>query len=69
MKDILAIIQFDFYFRYNGSYEYPMWAAMFGWSLALSSMVIVPIYCIYITIVTPNTTDVSIKLSLNLLQF
>ncbi|RWS21281.1 sodium- and chloride-dependent taurine transporter-like protein [Leptotrombidium deliense] len=32
--------------KYN-RYDYPSWAIVLGWLLALSSMVIVPIYCVY----------------------
>ena len=46
-----AIFAFSFLnykpIKYNGVYEYPGWAIAFGWSLALSSMVAVPIYVIY----------------------
>lgn len=30
--------------KYNNIYEYPTWAIAFGWSLALSSMVVLPVY-------------------------
>jgi len=29
---------------YNKKYEYPVWAQVFGWGLALSSMLMIPIY-------------------------
>ena len=51
-----AILSFSFItnkpIKYNNEYEYPWWAILFGWSLALSSMVAVPVYCVYIWFVT-----------------
>lgn len=38
-------------------YVYPWWGQLIGWLLALSSMLCVPGYAIYIYWVTPGTTE------------
>ena len=38
-------------------YEYPVWAELIGWFLALSSMLCIPVYAIYKWTVTPGTFD------------
>lgn len=54
----LGILVFSFVtykpIKYNNVYEYPWWAIAFGWFLALSSMIAIPVYCVYIWIVTPS---------------
>ena len=36
-------------------YQYPWWGEIIGWALALSSMLCIPGYAIYIYIKTPGT--------------
>ncbi|CAD5119546.1 DgyrCDS8146 [Dimorphilus gyrociliatus] len=38
-----------------GKYEYPTWGEAVGWLMALSSMLVTPVYAIYIFIVTPGS--------------
>ena len=38
-----------------GSYEYPVWGVIIGWCLALSSMLFIPGYAIYLMLVTEGT--------------
>ncbi|KAI1286885.1 Sodium- and chloride-dependent GABA transporter 2 [Halotydeus destructor] len=40
--------------RYNNVYDYPEWAIMIGWILAVSSMVAIPLYSICRLITTPG---------------
>lgn len=40
---------------YNNVYKYPEWGTAIGWVLALSSMLLIPLYAIYSFIVTPGT--------------
>ena len=40
--------------KYNNVYEYPWWGIAFGWFLALSSMIAIPVYMVYAFIVTPG---------------
>ena len=40
---------------YNKTYHYPAWGTGIGWVLALSSMLIIPIYAIYRFAITPGT--------------
>lgn len=40
---------------YSKNYEYPGWAILIGWCMALSSMLCVPIYFFYQLAVTPGT--------------
>ncbi|OTF73272.1 hypothetical protein BLA29_009086 [Euroglyphus maynei] len=46
-------------FRYNGTYEYPMWGTVFGWILALTSIVQLPISMLYIWFTAPDIPKVS----------
>lgn len=39
------------------NYDYPVWGHIFGWFLSLSSMLCIPVYAIYIWIVTDGTTS------------
>lgn len=41
--------------KYNDIYEFPAWATTLGWCMALSSIVQVPIYAIYLLIKTPGS--------------
>lgn len=41
--------------KYNDYYEYPGWATAIGWTMALSSIIQVPIYAIYAYLTTPGT--------------
>lgn len=41
--------------KYNDVYEYPTWAIAFGWCLAFSSMIAVPIHVVYAFYTTPGT--------------
>lgn len=54
-----AIFTFSFVnykpIKYNGIYEYPAWAIAFGWLLALSSMIAVPVYVIYAFLTTSGS--------------
>ncbi|XP_043278797.1 sodium- and chloride-dependent GABA transporter 1-like isoform X2 [Venturia canescens] len=43
-------------------YEYPWWSHVFGWFTALSSMLCIPGYMIYIWITTPGDTTTKFKL-------
>ena len=42
--------------KYNNVYEYPTWAIAFGWSLALSSMIVLPLHSIYTWFTTSSDT-------------
>ncbi|XP_008552905.1 sodium- and chloride-dependent GABA transporter 1 [Microplitis demolitor] len=44
------------------NYEYPWWSHVFGWFTALSSMLCIPGYMIYIWMRTPGDTSTKIKL-------
>ncbi|KAI1724985.1 sodium:neurotransmitter symporter family domain-containing protein [Ditylenchus destructor] len=39
------------------NYDFPWWGHVFGWFLSLSSMLCIPLYAIYIWIVTEGTTS------------
>lgn len=41
--------------KYNRTYSYPGWAIAFGWSLALSSMMAVPVYAVVVFCRTPGS--------------
>lgn len=41
--------------KYNDVYEFPPWAINLGWTMALSSIVQVPAYAIYLLIKTPGS--------------
>jgi solute carrier family 6 GABA transporter-like protein 6/8/11/12/13 len=41
--------------KYNRTYEYPGWAIAFGWLLALSSMLALPLYALYAFVTTPGS--------------
>ncbi|OXA62302.1 Sodium- and chloride-dependent GABA transporter 2 [Folsomia candida] len=43
---LYSIIQYE-PLAYNKKYEYPVYAQVFGWALALSSMLMIPIHFIY----------------------
>lgn len=36
-------------------YEYPWWGELIGWGMALSSILVMPGYAIYLIAVTPGT--------------
>ena len=45
------------------NYEFPWWGETIGWIIALSSMVCIPGYAIYLYLVTPGTfNDVKINI-------
>ncbi|KHJ42072.1 Sodium:neurotransmitter symporter family protein [Trichuris suis] len=52
--------------KYEGptmpNYEFPSWAHAVGWLMALSSMIWVPVYAIYIWCVTPGTRQQKFKM-------
>lgn len=53
---ILIMLWLDFKpLKYNDVYEYPAWATAMGWTLAMSSILQVPIYAIYALLTTPGT--------------
>ncbi|NXX65461.1 S6A12 protein, partial [Spizella passerina] len=41
--------------KYNNSYEYPPWGYVLGWLMALSSMVCIPLYAIFILLKTKGS--------------
>jgi len=41
-------------FKYK-DYLYPWWGEMIGWFMALSSMLVIPIYAVYYLITTPGS--------------
>lgn len=41
--------------KYNDSYKYPPWGYMLGWLMALSSMVCIPLYAIFILLKTKGS--------------
>lgn len=47
--------------KYLG-YEYPGWAHVFGWFTALSSMLCIPGYMVWLWLKTPGDTDTKIRL-------
>uniref|UniRef100_A0A8C5SY62 Solute carrier family 6 member 12 n=1 Tax=Laticauda laticaudata TaxID=8630 RepID=A0A8C5SY62_LATLA len=48
--------------KYNNVYEYPPWGIAVGWVLALSSMICIPSYIIFIIIIAlPQKTEAQIK--------
>ncbi|XP_035490956.2 sodium- and chloride-dependent GABA transporter 2-like [Scophthalmus maximus] len=47
--------------RYNNTYKYPWWGLALGLFLALSSVLIVPLWCLYILTVTPGTPRQRLK--------
>lgn len=55
--------------KYNSVYVYPKWAIMFGWFLALISMIAVPFYVIYLYFTTSgkNFSEVIILSIFNIL--
>ncbi|XP_077969048.1 sodium- and chloride-dependent taurine transporter-like [Styela clava] len=53
---LYAMIEFE-PLVYNKTYVYPPWGEGIGWILALSSMINVPVYAIYILIKTPGTAQ------------
>ncbi|ODN03411.1 Sodium-dependent serotonin transporter [Orchesella cincta] len=56
---ILIIFIFSF-FSYEdlntAQYQYPKWSIIVGWMLTLSSIICVPLYIVYMFIVTPGST-------------
>lgn len=46
-------------YRYNGTYEYPWWGIVFGWILALTSILQLPISILYFWFTAPNIPKVS----------
>ncbi|KAL3121949.1 hypothetical protein niasHT_001948 [Heterodera trifolii] len=43
------------------NYDYPLWGHIFGWFLSLSSMLCIPIYAIYLWVVTDGTVSEKFK--------
>ncbi|KAG8540540.1 hypothetical protein GDO81_019099 [Engystomops pustulosus] len=41
--------------RYNNTYVYPPWGYAIGWLIAISSMICIPLYCIYIVLRTKGS--------------
>lgn len=53
---ILIMLLIDFKpLKYNDIYEFPTWATALGWTMAMSSILQVPIYAIYAYLTTPGT--------------
>lgn len=53
---ILVMLLVDFKpLKYNDIYEFPPWATALGWTMAMSSILQVPIYAIYALITTPGS--------------
>ncbi|KAJ8985874.1 hypothetical protein NQ317_006248 [Molorchus minor] len=44
------------------NYEFPLWAHLFGWVTALSSMLCIPGYMVYLWYTTPGDTQTKIRL-------
>jgi hypothetical protein len=38
-------------------YEYPLWAELIGWMLALSSMLCIPVYAVWKWVTTEGTNE------------
>ncbi|KAG9510199.1 Sodium- and chloride-dependent GABA transporter 2, partial [Fragariocoptes setiger] len=43
--------------KYNDTYTYPGWAIAIGWAMALSSILMVPLYAAYAFLTTPGTVQ------------
>lgn len=41
--------------KYNNVYEYPPWGYALGWLMALSSMICIPLYAIFILMKTKGS--------------
>lgn len=39
------------------NYDYPLWGHIFGWFLSLSSMLCIPVYGVYVWVITDGTTS------------
>lgn len=48
---------------YNRTYHYPTWALVLGWSMALASMVAIPIYFFSYLFSRPGNTIQEVSLS------
>lgn len=61
----VTVATFTFYLvthralKYNKTYEYPAWGIALGWSLAMVSIVMLPISMAYVWWSTPNMPNVS----------
>ena len=42
--------------KYGDKYHYPFWAEVLGWGMALSSMLVIPIYAFFKTLFAPGDT-------------
>lgn len=59
---ILVMLLVDYKrLKYNDVYEYPDWAITLGWAMALSSIVQIPLYALYVFCTTSGTTSERIK--------
>lgn len=59
---ILVMLLIDFKpLKYNDTYEYPGWATAVGWTMAMSSILQVPIYATYAYLTTPGTPKERLK--------
>ncbi|XP_069484687.1 sodium- and chloride-dependent betaine transporter [Ambystoma mexicanum] len=47
--------------KYNNSYVYPPWGYAIGWLMAISSMICIPVYAIYILLKTKGTLSQRLK--------
>uniref|UniRef100_A0A914IBZ6 Transporter n=1 Tax=Globodera rostochiensis TaxID=31243 RepID=A0A914IBZ6_GLORO len=43
------------------NYDYPLWGHIFGWCLSLSSMLCIPVYAVYLWVVTDGTVSEKFK--------
>jgi hypothetical protein len=61
---IFSLVRYE-RFSYK-EYIYPWWGEVIGWSMALSSMLIIPLYAIYKIVTTPGSIrNVSVDLLVN----
>jgi len=40
--------------KYGDTYQYPPWAEVMGWMMALSSMIVIPVYALFKTLCAPG---------------
>ena len=49
---VFSVVKYEPFVYMN--YQYPVWGERIGWMMALSSIIVIPGYAIYLFIVTPG---------------